>query len=163
MSTRSAWIGRREVVEVRFRPEVLPFERLLDAAIARSCDQQVYTTTETQEAIAKARVGDRAQRFDGALRDAEASDQLYYLGRSRLRHLPLTPMQARQVNAALGTSGTAEHLLSPRQRAQGQRILALSEEVATLLDGLTRPSELTQLADYETRLTQVLSRTEAPR
>ena len=154
VTTRSAWIGSREVVEVKFHPDVLPFEDLLDHAIRFSCDQRVYTTTKAQMVVAKRKVGDRVEEFDGELRDAKASDQLYYLGRSHLRYLPLTPAQARKVNAALGRKSTAspEDFLSPRQTELARKIHAKLKADGKAFEGLERPDELSRLADYRTRL-----------
>ncbi|MEZ6018341.1 MAG: hypothetical protein R3F49_24800 [Planctomycetota bacterium] len=175
--TRAAWLGKREVVEVRFRPSVLPFEALLAAAIARSCDQRVFATTEVQLATARAKVGERAERFDvalhGPLRVAAATEQLYYLGRSSLRFVPLTPMQARRVNAALsaqalapqvaGTDAAPDAFLSPRQRELARRIAAALVARPEAMSGLHPPTAdvgLTGLADYQRRLERVLQTSE---
>ena len=173
VSTHSAWIGKREVVEIRYRPEVLAFERLLDVAIERSCDQQVYATTDAQFATAKARLGDKVQRFDGEMRAAKASDQLYYLGRSPHRWLPLTPMQARQVNAALGakalgakvagTDAQPADFLSPRQLALAARIAKLGDAAEAELSKNERPAKVAGLAAYEKELLATLERLESGR
>lgn len=170
LSTRAAWLGEHEVVEVRFQPSVLSFEALLTAAIERSCDQRVFATSDAQLATARARIGERAVRFDpkaqGKLRDVEATERLYYLGRSPLRFVPLTRKQARQVNAALGARvlGTAaagpraepESYLSPRQRALAARIaLALAGDERILAD-LVRPDDIGALTDYAARLERAL-------
>ena len=154
IKTRSAWIGSREVVEVKFHPDVLSFEALLDHAIRSSCDQRVYTTNDAQMAIAKKKVGDRVEKFDGKLRDAKDSDQLYYLGRSHLRFLPLTPAQARKVNAALGrkSSASPQDFLSPRQVELARKIHAKLKEDGEALRGLERPDDLGGLARYQAKL-----------
>lgn len=172
LSTRAAWIGEREVVEVRYLSERLPFTRLLARAIELSCDQRVFATTDAQLTAAAALVGERAQRFElgapGELRVAQASDQLYYLGRSPLRYLPLTPMQARQVNAALGaevlgaqragTDAAPTASLSPRQCALAERVVRALASAPEALVGLTRPNELSELDEYQSALTSVLER-----
>lgn len=154
VSTRSAWIGKREVVEVKFHPDVLSYEELLDHAIRSSCDQRVYTTTKAQLDVARRKVGDRVEEFDGELRDAKASDQLYYLGRSHLRYLPLTPAQARKVNAALGKQSREDpqDFLSPRQIELARRIHARLKTDGEALGNLTRPDDLVQLARYQAEL-----------
>lgn len=159
VSTRAAWVGEREVVDVEFRPGALPFAKLLDAAIANSCDQHVYATTDDQLAAAREKVGERAERLAGDPRVAKESDQLYYLGLSHLRYVPLTPAQARQVNAALGLKADPLPYLSPRQRELAIRVAATLEEDAAALDGLARPSDLAGLDEYAGELA---SRLEEP-
>lgn len=172
LSTRAAWLGEHEVVEVRFHPSVLPFEALLTAAIERSCDQRVFATSDAQLATARAKVGERAERFDakahGNLRDVEPRERLYYLGRSHLRFVPLTPKQARQVNAALGAKvlGTQasragaepepESYLSPRQRTLAARVALVLEREPRALTDLVRPDDIAALAGYTTRLERAL-------
>jgi len=174
MRTRAAWVGSHEVVEVKFRPSVLPFERLLEAAIARSCDQRVFAQNDTQLAVARKRLGERAsqvERYDtakhGAVRPVNAGEELYYLNRSSERYLPLTPVQARQVNSALGaavlgakTAGTdarPDDFLSPRQSDLARRITAALERDRKALDKLARPDDLDALAAYTVRLERALT------
>lgn len=152
VSTRAAWVGEREVVELEFRPSVLSFAALLDAAIERSCDQRVFATTDAQLDVARERVGGRAERLEGAPRAAKASDQLYYLGRSHLRFVPLTPAQARQVNAALGAMADPRPFLSPRQRVLAEKVSARLAKDPAALAGLSRPTDLVELDEYAAEL-----------
>lgn len=170
VATRAAWLGALEVVEVRYRPAVLSLEALLAKASERACDQRVFVHTNAQLATARAKLGERAARYDearhGALRVVAADEQLYYLNRAPLRYVPLTPVQARQVNAALGArvlgtekAGTAlepEAFLSPRQSALASRIAAVLRTDSKALDGLARPDELAGLAAYGTKLENTL-------
>ena len=156
---------------MRYRPAVLSYESLLERAISLSCDQRVYATTDTQLALAKARVGDRAIRFGGEKRIAKASDQLYYLSLSHLRLVPLTSRQAVQVNAALGaetlgpraagTDAPWSSYLSPRQSRVEARIRTAIEKNSKAFQGLTRPSEATQLDEYWASLSERLTSVEA--
>ncbi|MBK9384664.1 MAG: hypothetical protein IPN34_07575 [Planctomycetes bacterium] len=160
LSTRTAWIGEREVVEVRFRAAELGFEALLAHAIAHSCDQRVFATSDAQLELARKKLGARAERFQGELRRAKDDDQLYYLGRSPLRFLPLTSLQAQLVNAALAparVSRAAKHRdprssLSPRQQELLRRIEQALSRDAKVLDGLERPSAMEKLDEYEVAL-----------
>jgi hypothetical protein len=169
LSTRAAWLGEHEVVEVRFHPIVLSFEALLAAAIERSCDQRVFATSDAQLVTARAKVGERALRFDPTaqkLRDVESTERLYYLGRSPLCYVPLTPKQARQVNTALAarvlgsnvasTNAEPGSFLSPRQRALAGRITTTLERDRARLADLERPDTIRGLADYEARLERAL-------
>ncbi len=157
IATQAAWIGKREVVEVQFQPGVLSYARLLDHAIAKSCDQWIYATTDAQLAAASAKVGERVERHSGELRVAKASDQLYYLLASPLNYLPLTPVQARQVNGALGLKASPDRYLSPRQKALAERIPEALRKDADALKGLERPGNTTELDEYEAELRERLN------
>ncbi|MEO0649874.1 MAG: VPGUxxT family thioredoxin-like (seleno)protein, type 2 [Planctomycetota bacterium] len=147
VDTRAAWIGRREVVEVTFRPAQLPFAQLLEAATKASCGQRVFATTDQQLAHARQQLGERAAVYTGNARSASASDQLFYLHRSPLRFLPLTPTQARRVNADLSPRSLldARRHLSPRQRVLLVEIEAALAREASALAGLRRPEAHAEL------------------
>lgn len=142
-----------------FRPDVLSFADLLAHAERTACAQRVFTTTPEQLATARAAVGERAAAFEpSALRDAQESDQHYYLGRSPMRWLPLTPGQARRVNAALGlevigapaaSREAPTACLSPRQHALLAAIEAALGEDPEALAELERPADLGALDEYE--------------
>lgn len=166
ISTRTVWIGAHEVVELRFRPEVLRYEELLGAAIARRCDTKVFASDAAQLELARSKVGERAVLFTGAVREAAAADQLYYLRRSELRFVDLTPAQARQVNAALGarslgesevgTAADPEGFLSPRQRELARRVRAALASDAEFGLELERPDAIEELAAYRAELLERL-------
>lgn len=147
------------MVEVEFRPDLLSYAELLDFAVETSCDQRVYATSEAQLRTARGRVGSKAELLDGRPRDAKPSDQLYYLSRSPLRYLPLTPGQARKVNAALGRRGTEppSAFLSPRQSQLLERIQAALEKDEKALESLKRPDDLGALREYAAELESRLS------
>lgn len=90
-ATRPGFSGGHEVVEVTFDPSVVSREII----------------TANAESMGLAPVAMGPVRPDG--------DPQYYLSRNSLRHLPMTPLQATRVNAALGTEGNPERFLSPRQ------------------------------------------------
>ena len=68
VETRPGWLGRVEVVEVTFDPEVISYHELVEEAEVRSCAAPVFTRTEAQQKVAKALVGDRAKRSDAEVR-----------------------------------------------------------------------------------------------
>lgn len=156
VGTRAAWIGKHEVVEVRFRSGEAAYAELLAAAVEKGCAARVWTTTDAQHEVATKRVGDRAERFDGEVRVAKDSDQLYYLAQSVVRHLPLTPLQARRVNGALFAKGDPKAWLSPRQVELLTSIEAKLKQDAKALDTLQRPATIDELADYENALRERL-------
>ena len=152
VSTQAAWQEGNEVVEVRYRPEQVSFEQLLTAAQARSCATHVYTTSDEQLRIARARVGENARPRPKAPERSKDSDQLYYLGRSPLRYLPLTPTQARRVNSALGLEQDPSPWLSPRTAELAEEVARLLTADTDALAGLERPSDLRALSGYEREL-----------
>ncbi len=107
--------------------------------------------------VARAKVGDAALKLVGEPRASKDSDQLYYLARSPLRYLPLTPLQARRVNGALGSKRNPSDWLSPRQ-------LELASELEQVdkkrLAGLERPASIPALVGYEVRLRKQLAQTD---
>ena len=75
LDTRSAWIGKHEVVEVRFRPDVTPYSELIDTALEHGCADRVWTTTDAQLAVAKTKkkIAGKVETFDGRTRAAKDS------------------------------------------------------------------------------------------
>jgi hypothetical protein len=155
--TQAAWQEGNEVVEVRYRPEHISFEELLSAAEAKSCTTLVYTTTDEQLRVARARIGDKAKPRPAAPERSKESDQLYYLRLSPLRYLPLTPIQARQINAALGHEQDPSPWLSPRTAALAEEIEHVLASAPDALAGLERPAEVLALSNYERELRQRLA------
>ncbi|MFT7667671.1 MAG: hypothetical protein ACI8X5_000350 [Planctomycetota bacterium] len=152
VSTRAAWHNKLEVVEVSYLPSRVAFHQLVDLAKDGSCTTKIFTTTPEQLEIARSKVGDAAEAMTGAPKASKDSDQLYYLKRSHLQHLPLTLLQARRVNGALGTKRDASHWLSPRQ-------VELAGQVESILKGnpeafaeLERATALSELSEYEALL-----------
>lgn len=114
-STRTGWLGGLEVVEVRFDPRRVPYATLVQKAKQFECARRVFATTEAQLETARALVGEKAVLNPQAPRDAKSADQKYYLKKSALKDVDLTPLQATRVNAALARGGDATVFLSPRQ------------------------------------------------
>ncbi|MCP3920732.1 MAG: hypothetical protein GY711_34835 [bacterium] len=158
VSTRAAWHEGKEVVEVRYDAERLAFEDLLDHAVRGGAAAHVYTTTDRQLLAATTKLGARASKLKGDPRPSKDSDQLYYLRRSALNYVPLTPVQARRVNAAFGTQGDAGRWLSPRQRAWRERIQSALANDPKKLAGLRRPARVQELGGYELELAKRLAR-----
>lgn len=93
IKTTSAWVGKAEVVEVVFRPEVISKAKLTEAAQAKSC----------KPVSAK------------KVRVAKASDQQHSLGGTAYAKLNLTPMQRTKIHADLSNKRDAVRWLSPSQ------------------------------------------------
>lgn len=146
LHTRSAWIGRHEVVNVTFDPSKVGYDKLLKTAMEKGCATRAWTTTDAQAAAANARMGSRAEPLAEELRDAKESDQLYYLSRAAMKYLPLTPLQARRVNGSMYLRENPEEWLSPNQLAQLKRVEAKLAKHATALETFVRPAEIGELA-----------------
>lgn len=134
LKTRAGWLGGREVVEVDFDAQVLTEAKLRQLATNRGCGELVANAKHA--------------------RDAGDSDQKYHLKRSKLRYLPLTPLQAARVNAALGAGRSPLPWLSPRQRVLHDLLLRAG---TAKLAGLSRPNAVHELASYENELRQRLA------
>lgn len=116
--TRAGWLESREVVELRFDPKLIRYEELLAEARKMNCLSHAFVSTEAQLEVAAAILGDsKASLAKSPAKDAKASDQLYYLKKSPLSKLALSPLQKTRINADLRVGADAKRWLSPRQRA----------------------------------------------
>ncbi|MCA8957250.1 MAG: hypothetical protein KDC87_14335, partial [Planctomycetes bacterium] len=79
VGTRAAWLGGKEVVEVEFDPELLPYAKLLSCAEQVPGRSTVFAHDAAQLAAARTVVGARAERVPGAASPAKAADRKYYL------------------------------------------------------------------------------------
>lgn len=158
-STVSGWIGKYEVVTVRFDPDALEYGALLGHANEHSCTTRIWTTSDAQHLAASKAFGDKAVALgETSIRDAKESDQIYYLRNSPLRFLPLTPLQARRVNGAMYLRQDYKPWLSPRQVVLlGQVNVALQKD-GKALDGLERPADIDELDEYTAALAVRLAR-----
>ena len=157
-ATRSGWRNNLEVVQLKYSPEMVSYEELLERAMELKCASRVFAHTAEQLQIARQKVGDNAQLAEGPMRDAKSSDQKYYLAKTPYRHLPLTELQATKINALVKSRESADSLLSPRQRKLFKRIsVALSSNPDGLND-LQFPRKQAELGDYQIRLLQALER-----
>lgn len=86
--------------------------------------------------------------LEGDVRDAKASDQLYYLSKSSLRWLPLTSVQKVRVNAALGSKKDPTRFLSPGQRQLAKQLAAKGPAVQKKLAKLRPPTDPYRWAQY---------------
>jgi hypothetical protein len=129
VATNAGWLGGREVVEVDFERAQIAESELRALAKKRGC-------------------GDFVARAKG-VRDAKETDRKYHLRRTRWRYVPLSPLQASRVNAALARGNAPTPWLSPRQTTLYQQIASADRSVFA---GLERPEDVGELARYERRL-----------
>ncbi len=156
-STRSGWRDNLEVVRVEYDPSIVDYDRLLATAQKFECASKVFAHSEAQLKTAMNTVGDKASKVDGAMRDAKASDQKYYLLQTRYRHLPMTELQATKVNANLAANKPVDGLLSPRQRALFAQIEAILKGDRNAFDDFVSPNDSTQLAGYANKLVKKIA------
>lgn len=147
-STRAGWLEGREVVEVEYAPERIPFAELLERARGADCAARVWVERGKRLEAARAALGAEARELVDDPRPAKASDHEYYLRDSPYALLPLTPLQRVRVNARLGRARQALEWLSPSQRA----LLARVEAKADRLRGLEPPLEVSELWRYRGEL-----------
>jgi len=116
--TRAGWLEGREVVELKFDPKRISYEQLLLQARKMNCMSHAFVSTKSQLEVAEELLGtSNATLAKTAAKDAKASDQLYYLKKSPLAKLNLSPLQKTRVNADLRVGADAKRWLSPRQKA----------------------------------------------
>lgn len=156
LSTRSAWAEKLEVVEVHYDAGRISYASLVEKAAELDCTHRVWADDEGQLSVARARVGERAVLGVPKLEDAKLSDQRYHLGRTPLRYLPMTPLQATKVNAACRFEEDTTPLLSPRQRVLLARIeSAIETDAASLLED---QRSVRTIEEYRTRLDRIESK-----
>jgi len=141
ITTEAGWIEGREVTLVRYRPDLVSLETLVDRATTAGVADKLYLPTREQ----RRRVGDDPRLKVGKLNDsyrrADASDQKRQIRESALGDLDLSAMQRTKVNAFV-TVDMQEALawLTPEQldefeslgdRASGRRADPSSPSVTT--------------------------------
>jgi hypothetical protein len=115
VATTAGFHGGAEVVEVEFDPAIVTFDALLRSAMEQDCATHVVARSNAQKAIAE-KAGRKTVRDDKPIRPDK--EPKYHLGRTPMRFVPMTAMQAMRVNAAIHKDKDPAALyLSPRQRA----------------------------------------------
>jgi hypothetical protein len=115
LETRAGFMDGREVVQVAYDPEKVTYASLLKRAGSQSCASKVYAHSSDQKKQATDIVGEN--RVADARRMRPDSQPKYYMSHTLLRHIPMTPLQASRVNAAVGRRQNTEKFLSPAQLA----------------------------------------------
>lgn len=119
LATIAGFLDGKEVVEVEFDTTVISFESLLAMARKFECATLIFTRTDQQHHIVAA-AGIASKRSNDTVRPDK--EPKYYLSRTPWRAVPMTPLQACRVNAALGAGRSPEEFLSPRQVELGRRV-----------------------------------------
>jgi hypothetical protein len=113
VGTSPGFLLGEEVVEVSFDPNVISYDTLVETADKMRCNRKIFTRDEGQQESAQRVVGDRAvQSGNPVVQDTQPK---YHLLHTRLRHVPLTGLQASRVNSAIWAHHDPDYFLSPRQ------------------------------------------------
>lgn len=116
VSTRTGFLGGREVVQVEYDPRTLPYEKLATWAKDSRTGEVVFSHGDRQHTVAKKVFADRATAAEGAMRPSPSDDK-YSLARTPWAFVPMTEAQASRANALLAAGRSPADLFSPRQRA----------------------------------------------
>ncbi len=165
VSTRPGFVAGQEVVEVAYDPTRVAYGTLVKEAGSMQCASTVWAHAGEQLAAAKELVGERARELTGPVRDAGADDRTRSLAGRPAAYLPLLPVQAARVNAALAGGAAIGPWLSPRQLALLAAVEAALRADSHALDGLVRPLVVDKLPAYQAALAGRLAAAvpEAPR
>ena len=155
-ATRSGWRGNLEVVRVDYDPAVVSFEKLFAQASKFDCASAVFTYTDEQHEYASEKIGKKAVKARGLMRDVATKEQKYYVRKSPFGRLPLTALQASMINGELYTGGTPEKWLSPRQQELLGFMQKSPSSVQKILLSLSWPDDDSKLIAFENKVLNVL-------
>ena len=157
-NTRSAWLQKKEVVEVEYDPAVVDYEMLIGQAQKMECASTIFATTDGQQKTAERLAKEKVIRLkeDEKIRVAKTSDQKYYLRNSNYRHLPLTIAQSTKINSLLMNRQVSHDrirsLLSPRQLDLLKLISSAKKVSPKSLDAFVFPEDDLKLREYHLKL-----------
>ncbi|MCB9857935.1 MAG: hypothetical protein H6818_19805 [Phycisphaerales bacterium] len=115
IATLPGFVQGREVVDVWFDADRLPYLKLATEARKLKCASAIFTHTDGQYDASKSLAGLEVIRTDDNTRaDKEPK---YFMSKTPYRFVPMTETQASRVNGAIRAGKSAESYLSPRQLA----------------------------------------------
>lgn len=136
LATRIGMLHKREVVEVEFDVVALEFKDLVKKARELDCLSRVYTRTDAQQNTAHALVGKLAERTDEEI-DARTTQKYHLSNSPAYAWLPLTPIQATRINAALANGESPDRFLFPFQKTYKAKLDDYRSRVPFLLKDVT--------------------------
>ncbi|HAV12801.1 MAG TPA: hypothetical protein DCX06_04800 [Opitutae bacterium] len=116
VETEAGWLDGHEVVRLRYDPKTIQWPELVEQAQAHGCGRTVYAPDTAT--LAQTPKGASSKLFIAKnYRSARQSDQKRHLQFSKLKSLPLNPVQRTKINAALsqGDSRMIQKWLGPSQ------------------------------------------------
>ena len=161
LDTHSAWLGDKEVVQVRFDPQVVDYRTLLQESRKVECASHVFATTDEQLEIARELVGNQVTRLtdEHVYREVRDTEQKYHLRQTLYRHLPLTVLQSTRLNAYVRqkkSAATIRDLLSPHQVQILDQIKTVYEQNPQALSEFVFPDNDARLSAYQQKLEKAL-------
>lgn len=158
-ATTAAWRDGLEVVSLLYDPDEVEYATLVEKAKGFKCTSRVFAHSQSQLAVAKRLVGEKAVMAKDSQRPryAKTSDQKYYLANSALRSLPMSGFQMMKLNSALGLKQPYESLLSPRQKELLQKIAGKLRTDRNALAKFVSPANDNELGPYAAKLEKALS------
>lgn len=117
VETEAGWMDGREVVKLRYDPELVEWASLVKQAQSHGCAKQVYAPDRAT--LAKTPQPKAKLFLDKEYRMARASDQKRHLSFSPYKNLSLNPVQRTKINAALSKKDLSmiSRWLAPSQRS----------------------------------------------
>ena len=122
LETQAGFMDGREVVKVKFDPEVIDYKKLVGEAQKAQCASHIYTNNNQQIKEAEKIAGKGSASPEKHFR--LDSTPKYYLSKTIYRFVPMTQLQAAKVNSLIGSGKSPSSILSPRQLALAAHIQA---------------------------------------
>ena len=113
VATEPGFMNGHEVVQVKFNPNIISFEKLVQAGNQVQCADQVFTNDNQQKTIAEKVLGKNS--VDDINNFRLDNDRKYYLSKTIYRFVPMTPLQAARANSLIGKGKSPNAVLSPKQ------------------------------------------------
>lgn len=113
VATEPGFMNGREVVQVKFNPNIISFEKLVKTGNQVQCADQVFTNDNQQKTIAEKVLGKNS--VDDINNFRLDNDRKYYLSKTIYRFVPMTPTQAARANSLVGKGKSPNVVLSPKQ------------------------------------------------
>lgn len=111
--TEAGFMNGQEVVKVRYSPNLISYDKILQHASSFQCADGSYTDDKSEQKIARTYFhNEEVKTIKKFRRDHQDK---YYLGRSNFQYLPLTDLQKTRINSYLGDRLDPKELLSPKQ------------------------------------------------
>lgn len=126
VATEPGFMNGREVVQVKFNPNVLSFEQLVKTGNQANCADQVFTNNVNQKTVAEKTLGKNAVATTSNFRLDD--DRKYYLSKTIYRFVPMTSLQAARANALVGKGRSPNAVLSSKQIAFAKYVEAHSKK-----------------------------------
>ena len=125
VTTEAGWFDGHEVTLVRYRPDLVSLNALVDQAVAAGVADAVYLTTREQQHDIGGIPGLKVGLLDGSYRRAPSSDQKRQIRNSVFAEVDLSAMQQTKVNAFVAfDTQKATSWLTPAQLAELERLQA---------------------------------------